>query len=324
MGAASKIGWCDDTFNPWIGCQKVGPGCDHCYAEDWDKRYGGGEHWGPGAPRRLTANDNWKKPVRWNQEAANWNRPRLVFCASLADWADTAVPREWRKRLFDLIKSTPNLIWILVTKRVGNIEAVLPEDWGDGYANVCLVITVCNQAEADRDIPKLLRIPAAIRGVSAEPLLGAIDFRPWLAIDWQCSYCLKFFSGRHQSVCPGCGAEGGWCGSHAFNGRHHPPGPLGPSQRGSGLDWIIPGGESGPHARDYILNDAKSIIEQCASAGVACFHKQIGRRPRWAQVVGRYVTRDKKGEDLAEWPEDLRVRQFPPQFWHPQSIRSAA
>ena len=97
MAENSKIEWCDHTFNPWIGCQKVSPGCDHCYAEAMmDKRYGRVQ-WGPHGERERTSQNNWKMPLRWAKKA-NGHRPR-VFCASLADWLDNTAPRSWRDDL---------------------------------------------------------------------------------------------------------------------------------------------------------------------------------------------------------------------------------
>lgn len=117
MGANTKIEWAHHTFNPWIGCTKVSAACDHCYAEDWDKRYEGGQHWGAGAPRRLTSAANWRKPLAWNRQAAKADTRPRVFCASLADVFDSEVPDAWRDRLFALIALTPHLDWLLLTKR---------------------------------------------------------------------------------------------------------------------------------------------------------------------------------------------------------------
>ena len=180
MGKNSNIEWCDHSWNCWIGCSKVSDGCDHCYAETWAKRYGTVE-WGPGEPRKLTSESNWKQPLKWNKEAAEAGVRARVFCASLADVFDNEVPEEWRARLWNLIRETPHLDWLLLTKRVGNIQKMLPPDWGSGYANVWLMISVVNQEEADRDIPKLLAIPARVRGLSMEPLLGPVDISIYLA-----------------------------------------------------------------------------------------------------------------------------------------------
>src|SRR5262245_17039849 len=152
MGEKTGIAWCDSTFNPWIGCTKVGPGCDHCYAETLDKRHrwGGKTHWGPGVSRHRTA--NWTAPRRWNEKAAERGKPWRVFCASLADVFDNEVPDQWRDDLFDLIDDTRALTWLLLTKRIGNADRMLP-----AYIppNLWIGATVVNQEEADRDIPKL-------------------------------------------------------------------------------------------------------------------------------------------------------------------------
>ena len=174
MSENSKIEWCDHTFNPWEGCQKVGPGCDHCYAEARNARFGGGSaiNWGPGATRRRTSPSNWRKPLAWNAAhdeffAAHGRRQR-VFCASLADVFDNAVSVQWRYDLLRLIMNTPNLDWLLLTKRIGNAEAMLEqamraltvgrEGWRDNYLpNIWLGATIVNQEEADRDVPSGLR-----------------------------------------------------------------------------------------------------------------------------------------------------------------------
>lgn len=176
MAENSKIEWCDHTFNPWIGCQKVGPGCDNCYAEAQQKRFGYDVYFGVGNERRRTRPANWKLPLKWNRKAEKEGVRYRVFCASLADVFDNAVPAQWRVDLFNLIESTPHLDWLLLTKRIGNVQKMLKtHDWLAGQKNVWLGITVCNQDEADRDIPKLLDIPAEYRFLSIEPLLGPID-----------------------------------------------------------------------------------------------------------------------------------------------------
>jgi protein gp37 len=173
MAENSGIEWTTHTFNPWIGCTKVSAACDHCYAEAWDKRFNG-ERWGPHAERTRTK--TWGNPVKWNkQAAASGERPR-VFCASLADVFDNhkTIQPTWRRELWALIRQTPNLDWLLLTKRPQNIIKMLPEDWGDGYANVWLGATVENQAAADR-IGALTKVPAVVRFLSMEPLVGPVD-----------------------------------------------------------------------------------------------------------------------------------------------------
>src|SRR5881394_1441244 len=120
MAEITGISWADSTFNPWIGCTKVGPGCDHCYAQVLDSRYrwGGATHWGVGKPRMRTSVSNWKKPLAWNAKAAKSGKPWRVFCASLTDVFDNEVPEEWRADLWRLIGATPALTWLLLTKRI--------------------------------------------------------------------------------------------------------------------------------------------------------------------------------------------------------------
>lgn len=196
MSENSKIEWCDHTFNPWEGCQKVGSGCDHCYAETRNARFAGGTavNWGPDAPRRRTSAANWRKPLAWNAAAgafmAAHGRRQRVFCASLADVFDNEVDPAWRRDLFDLIELTPNLDWLLLTKRIGNAARMVADarthDWLAGRRNVMLGATIVSQVEADRDIPKLLAVPAARRFLSMEPLLGPVDLDlGYLAgLDW--------------------------------------------------------------------------------------------------------------------------------------------
>lgn len=171
MAEVSEISWTDATFNPWIGCTKVSPACDRCYAERDNSRRGWVAGWGPGIPRRRTK--TWGEPLKWNRKAAETGyRPR-VFCASLADVFDNEVPQAWRDDLWALVKATTNLRWILLTKRIGNAPKMLPADWP--YPNAGLMATLANQEEWDRDFHKLMAVPAAWHGVSAEPLLGPID-----------------------------------------------------------------------------------------------------------------------------------------------------
>ncbi|MPZ36634.1 MAG: DUF5131 family protein [Rhizobiales bacterium] len=174
MGENTAIEWAHHTFNPWIGCTKVGPPCDNCYAEAlMDRRYHKVQ-WGPHGERKKTSEANWKLPLRWNKAAAPYDRKR-VFCASLADVFDNQVPVEWRYGLFDLINATRNLDWLLLTKRPQNIAHMLPDTWGPhGWPNVWLGITCGDQDEYCRDFPKLAKIPAVVRFISNEPMLGLL------------------------------------------------------------------------------------------------------------------------------------------------------
>lgn len=185
MAEITGIAWCDSTFNPWIGCTKVGPGCDHCYAEALDKRHRwqGDTHWGVGKPRMRTSESNWRKPLSWNKKALASGKPWRVFCASLADVFDNEVPEAWRVDLFDLMALTPFLTWLLLTKRIGLAAKMMPGDVHP-LPNVWIGATIVNQEEADRDVPKLLATPAATRFVSYEPALGPVDWTKFPGIDW--------------------------------------------------------------------------------------------------------------------------------------------
>lgn len=174
MAERTEISWADGTFNPWVGCTKISPACDHCYAESWAKRSGHPELWT--GERRRTSASNWQQPIKWNRAAAVAGIRRRVFCASLADVFDNEVDQAWREDLWSLLRATPNLRWMLLTKRIGNAGKMLPADWEAGmYAHVGLMSTLATQEEWDRDYPKLKNVPAAWHGVSAEPLLSAID-----------------------------------------------------------------------------------------------------------------------------------------------------
>lgn len=263
MSENSKIEWTDHTFNPWEGCQKVGPGCDNCYAETRNARYAGGTaiNWGPGAPRRRTSPGNWRKPLQWNaahdEFFASHRRRQRVFCASLADVFDNAVDAAWRADLFRLIRSTPNLDWLLLTKRIANAGQMI-DDARDADAlgpvwpwdNVWLGATIVNQEEADRDIPKLLATPAHIRFLSMEPLLEPVSLQQeWLA---------RNFGGR--------------CPFPKLADEHR-------TRYIDLLDWVIVGGESGPNARPMHPDWARDIRDECETAGVAYLFKQWGE---WA------------------------------------------
>lgn len=260
MAETTGIAWTDSTFNPWIGCTKVSPGCDHCYAEALDKRHrwGGETHWGVGKPRRRTSPSNWRKPLTWQRHAENGllpdgktphggRRPR-VFCASLADVLDKEVPDEWRWDLVALVKATPGLDWLFLTKRIGLARE---KPWLTDHPNVWIGATIVNQEEADRDVPKLLDTPAAKRFVSYEPALGPVDWRKY-----------------------------------------------------PGIDWIIVGGEStqGAKARVFDIQWAYHTIGDAKKIGASPFVKQLGSGNRF---------KDHAGADPAEWPEALRVQEFP-------------
>ena len=257
MTANSKIEWTDSTFNPWLGCTKVSPGCDHCYAEALADRRLHSVKWGPGQARRRTSAAYWREPLWWEREheafMAQNGRRRRVFCASLADVFDNEAPPAWRAELFALIGLTPHLDWLLLTKRIGNVPKMLEQPGmpKDGLPpNVWLGITVVNQAEADRDIPKLLAVSAAKRFLSMEPLLGPVNVSQWLRP-------------RQRPNADGYGGDHGPGWTTDF----------------TSIDWVIVGGESGPNARPMHPEWVRSLRDQCVAAGVPFHFKQWGE---WA------------------------------------------
>ena len=296
MAETTKIAWCHHTLNFWEGCTKVSPGCDHCYAEARNKRFSKGANWGPGAPRRERMMKACEEARRLNRKAKEAGERRRVFVNSLSDFFDNEVPGDWRAYALGVMRACDWLDFILLTKRIGNVEKMI-EGWGFWpLPNVLLAITVVTQEEANRDIPKLLRVAAARRGLSIEPQLQRVDLCEAFGIWW------------HQ-------------GRQAFE-RVPDAAPR--------IDWVITGGESGPHARPYDIDWARAIVRQCRAAGVSPFVKQLGSHTIWRGMSSpgehwpdgtlkndtghghfRVMLKDRAGADPSEWPEDLRVQEFP-------------
>lgn len=193
MAENTGIAWATHTHNEWEGCTKVGRGCDHCYAEARNRRFHGGVNWGVGAPRRLTSIQNRNRPLRWQRERraaidAGLHPPRVrVFGGSLMDPFDNEVLPRFREGLWARIDATPDLDWILVTKRIGNVWKMAPA--GGFGSNVIILATIVDQLEAERDLYKLRALKnngyVDQIGVSYEPALGPVDWSPWIAdLDW--------------------------------------------------------------------------------------------------------------------------------------------
>jgi len=265
MGAETRIEWADHTFNPWMGCQAVSPACDHCYAETLATGRLG-VAWGPHAERRRTKPSTWTLPLRWNRQAEREGVRYRVFCASLADVFDNKVPLEWREDLWRLIRTTPHLDWLLLTKRPQNIARMLPgattigvPAWGlDGWPNVWLGTTAEDQVRLAERAWHLAQVPARIRFLSCEPMLGGLNTRcvtnRW-GTDWDA------LTGRIL---------------HARSG---------PAEVGA-IHWVIAGGESGTDARPMHPDWARSLRDQCQAAGVPYFHKQNGEWVSVSEVEG--------------------------------------
>lgn len=317
MAENSHISWTDATFNPLEGCEKVSAGCQNCYAEARDKRFHNGAHWGPESPRLEHTEAYWRQPFKWNQRGIcrecgfaevigsddcrncgknfQWKRAR-VFCASLSDWLeDHPAWLKARLRLLDVIRQTPNLEWLLLTKRIENfqrlIEASARTVSGDddsqddllmwlgnwfGVAppqNVRIGVTAESQAMAQKRIPHLLRVPAQ-NFISIEPLLEPLDLRKIVALDGD---------GPDKNLY--------WIGQDA------------------GIHEVIVGGESGPDARPMALEWAIDLREQCRAARVPFHFKQMGARPT---LGGKpYPISDDKGGIWEEFPPELQVRELP-------------
>ena len=238
MGVETAIGWTDHTFNPWWGCARVSPGCQNCYAEAFAKRTGN-DVWGANNDRRRFGDKHWAEPLKWDRKAEADGVRRRVFCASMADvFEDREDHQADRQRLWDLIEETPHLDWQLLTKRPENVLTMTSFDFFERRPNVWIGTTVEDQKRADERIPHLLAIPAAVRFLSCEPLLGPVSFR-WAM--WAPIY-----------------------GNHLDGLK--------------GIHWVIVGGESGPRHRSLNLDWAREIRRQCDLAGVAYFFKQVGGR----------------------------------------------
>ena len=309
--ATTSIEWTDRVWNPVTGCTKVSAGCKNCYAETiadrfWATQYPDGvptgRHDAGGnapemRPRRFT--DVWTHDDRL-RDPLSWRKPARVFVNSMSDLFHEDVPDEFIDRVFAVMHLAERHVFQALTKRPERMlayvssrprdaakpdQVVIATELGEGHysvpwplPNVWLGVSVEDQQRADERIPLLLQTPAAVRFLSCEPLLAHLNVA-------------QFISDKYISV-------GGrqWIGA-------------------GGIHWVIVGGESGPDARLCDLAWVRSIVAQCNTACVACFVKQLGTRP----IAGRMPHPDdmfirltsRKGGDPAEWPEDLRVREFP-------------
>jgi protein gp37 len=222
----TTISWTDHTFNIAWGCTRVGPGCKFCYAELLARRYGH-DVWGPSNPRRVFGNEHWREPLKWNALAEKEKQRHRVFCSSMCDvFEDHATIDQERERLWPLVRNTPWLDWQLLSKRSDRIAAHLPADWGEGYPNVWLGVSIENSDYVFR-ADHLRSVPATVRFISYEPALGPLD-----------------------------------------------------NLNLNGIDWVIYGGESGPHFREHDIAWARDIRRRCQEQGTAFFYKQsAGRLP---------------------------------------------
>lgn len=306
----TNIEWADYTLNPWEGCTKVSPGCANCYAEARNHRFGM-DNWGKGNPRRRTSAANWKLPLKWNNSGLwcdtcngqrgvcgvvnhHFRRPR-VFCASIADWLDEEVPIEWLADLLKLIHDTPNLDWLLPSKWPENFKSRLIDAtglmnwsnerlgyrvgaWAHGerlFQNVFVGTTCENQEMADKRIPDLLKIPAKVRFLSMEPLLGEVN--------------LSGVRDKKTHATRGSYLSQTLCADSNGTLYERP-----------GIDWVITGSESGRNRRPANTDWFLSLKDQCRAAGVAFFVKQM-------EIDGKVTG------DISKFPQELKVREFPNQ-----------
>lgn len=321
------IEWTDDTWNPIRGCSRVSAGCMNCYAEDMAARFSG-----PGLPYEgLTTGGKWNGTVRMIEEhltdPLRWQRPRRVFVNSMSDLFHESLSFSDIARVFAVMQLAQRHTFQVLTKRPERMAdwfEWLMSDEGRGvwlkhvvstpdgehegwsvawpFRNIELGTTTENQATFDARVPHLLRVPARVRFLSMEPLIGPIDASAFLSPG--CEEC--------PAGDPDCEApdDGEW---HCHDACEPP-----------GLHWFIVGGESGPGARPCDVAWVQGIVEQGAAYGVPVFVKQLGAHPTIADVdhmadwphgvrrsgTGRLVLTHPKGANMAEWPEAIRIREF--------------
>jgi len=294
----TNIEWTDATWNPIRGCSRVSRGCERCYAERQAMRHAGPGRAYEGLVRTVNGHPAWTGEVRCLPgklaEPLRWRKPRRVFVNSMGDLFHESVPDEFILRVFATMTHARQHIFQILTKRPERMRAWCQHEVSiapDGFPlpNVWLGVSVEDQRAADERMPLLLQTPAAVRFVSCEPLLGAVDLSPWLAV------------GGAKPVLD----ESGY---NIIPGRA----PMRP------IDWVIIGGESGPGARSCDVAWIRSIVRQCRAARVPCFIKQLGARPYDSErgplttpTDVRLHLDDRKGADMAEWPPDLQVREWP-------------
>lgn len=192
MAENSNIEWTDHTFNPWIGCSKVSPGCAHCYAETLMANRYGRVVWGDKGTRVRTADANWRKPLAWDRAAAEAGRPALVFTCSLADFFEDRLELfAWRREAFDLMEQCRNLIWLVLTKRVDRVIETMKIDargglrWFEDNPHVAIGTSIEDRKRERLRLPRLVQIPCELKFLSVEPLLGRVDLTGFLQdIDW--------------------------------------------------------------------------------------------------------------------------------------------
>jgi protein gp37 len=254
MAEQTGIEWTDHTANFWWGCMKVSPGCAHCYAETLSKRYGR-DIWGPAATtERWRTKGPWRDILRWDDKAGADGVRRRVFVQSMSDFFEEHPQLdEWRAEACAILAGLKHLDVQLLTKRPENVRRMVPAAWLRAWpAHIWMGTSIENQEQADKRISELLRIPANVRFLSAEPLLGPVDLAA-------------------------AGALWADLNGHIIrNVISH------------GINWVIAGGESGPKARPMHPTWVRSLRDQCQAAGVPFFYKQIGEWTTEYPGLGRH------------------------------------
>lgn len=316
MASKTNIEWTEFNWNFLRGCKRVSEGCRNCYAETIAGRFSG-----EGLPYHGLATQNGE--ARWTGEIAfdertllaplKRKKPTVYFVNSMSDLFYEKVTDEMIDKAFAVMALCPQHTFQILTKRpermrqyfdrlVADVIAGALPEYGSKEAsfrlplsNVWLGVSVEDQRTADERIPLLLDTPASVRWISAEPLLGPVNLVQTL---WTCveeAVAMSF--------------------SHSWNAEDRTM----EVSAVFGIDWCVVGGESGSGARPCDIDWIRSIVGQCKSADVPVFVKQLGRRPKHAvalragevPVPTRFDLRDRKGGKPDEWPEDLRVREFP-------------
>jgi protein gp37 len=323
----SNIEWTDETWNVLVGCSKVSEGCRHCYAINQAYRNNamaqkmsnpGRMKYYEGLTQKKGDRVEWTGIVKFVSEALEiplkWKKPRKVFVNSMSDLFHESVSDEHLDRIFAVIALTPHHTYQILTKRPERMQEYLRSaknririaavdlgratntdhtdlescQWDWPLPNTWMGVTVENQKAADDRIPLLLQTPAALRFLSVEPLLEAVELTHRQLNGNQYNYLLNSWS-----PCGG-GARGATAGG-------------GIATLQSAVDWIIVGGESGPNVRPFNIDWARSLRDQCKVSGTKFFFKQAGSNV-W-DGDRKLKLRDRKGGDLSEIPEDLRIRE---------------
>lgn len=260
MAYNTSIEWTESTWNPWHGCKKVSAGCKFCYMFRDKEKYG------------QDGSVVFRSKTKFNDPLL-WKDPKLVFTCSWSDWFIEEAD-EWRGEAWDIIRRTPHHTYQILTKRPERIKGCLPSDWGEGYPNVWLGVSIESQKEINRMV-FLDQIPAKIKFLSLEPLIGEINL-----LDLLTSY--PTFDDHAN-----CGEPVLW-----------------------GMNWVIVGGESGNETGKYgyrpcNLSWIRKIVSDCEEHNIPVFVKQLGT------FLSNYMGISRHGKKVGEWPEDIRVRRFP-------------